>query len=191
MPGPRMSTRPRDLRDRLVFLESEYLRISSTKASWPETLFLFHAQTTRLVFAGLSMSDANIRRWMSASEADLSMDYEHVFSGIRLNPEHLWLTTRPSDPSLERLHLVSMSHLGVRPAWIDEWKDLERNPIIPAGWLRSCWRVEPTSASDTCTPTSSDGTRLSMTRLRFSGPSSTRRCSPSSMAQYFGWEILR
>jgi len=38
---------------------------------------------------------------------------------------------------------------------------------------------------------SQDGTRLSMTRLRFSGPSSTRRCSPLSMAQYFGWGIFR
>jgi len=126
MPRPIAPDRLKDSRDRLVFLEQEYLRIASTTASWPETLFLFHAQTTRMIFAGLSMSDANIRRWMSASEAELSLDYDRVFSGKRVNPEHLWITRRTTDSDLSRLKLVSMLHLGIRPAWIDEWADLER-----------------------------------------------------------------
>jgi hypothetical protein len=125
MPRQAASNRLKDSRDRLIFLEQEYLRIASITASWPETLFLFHAQTTRILFAGLSMSDANIRRWMSASESELSLDYDRVFSGKRLNPEHFWLTRQPSDPNLSRLTLVSMIHLGIRPAWIKEWTDLE------------------------------------------------------------------
>jgi hypothetical protein len=125
MPKQTVPSRPKDSRDRLVFLEQEYLRIASTTASWPETLFLFHAQTTRMAFAGLSMSDANIRRWMSASETELSLDHELVFSGQRLNPKHLWITRKPSDSDLGRLKLVSMIHLGIRPAWIGEWTDLE------------------------------------------------------------------
>lgn len=125
MPRQAMPIDPKDSRDRLVFLEQEYLRIASTTASWPETLFLFHAQTTRLVFVGLSMSDPNIRRWMSASEAEVGQDYARLSTGTRVNPEHLWITRRPSDAPLERLKLVSMLHLGVRPAWIDEWVHLE------------------------------------------------------------------
>ncbi len=60
-----LPARHRDARDRLVFLEREYLAMSSSRASWSETIFLFHAQSAKLAFAGLSMSDANIRRWMS------------------------------------------------------------------------------------------------------------------------------
>lgn len=125
MPEGLTLKRPRDSRNRLVFLESEYQRIASITASWPETLFLFHAQTTRITFVGLSMSDANIRRWMSASEQELALDEEWVFSGKRLNPEHFWLTKKPCDAALQRLTLVSMLHLGIRPAWIDEWADIE------------------------------------------------------------------
>jgi hypothetical protein len=125
MPRLAAPPRPKDSRDRLVFLEQEYLRIASTTASWPETLFLFHAQTTRMVFAGLSMSDANIRRWMRASETELSLDYARVFSGKRVNPEHLWITRKPADITLTRLKLVSMLHLGIRPAWINDWAELE------------------------------------------------------------------
>jgi hypothetical protein len=125
---PRQTTplRPKDSRDRLVFLEQEYLRISSITASWPETLFLFHAQTTRMLFTGLSMSDANIRRWMGASETELSLDHEVVFRGKRINPKHLWITKEPSDAALTRLTLVSMIHLGIRPAWIKDWTELEK-----------------------------------------------------------------
>lgn len=126
MPRQASPTRPKDSRDRLIFLEQEYLRIASTTAAWPETLFLFHAQTTRMIFSGLSMSDANIRRWMRASETELSLDHDSVFSGTRTNPEHLWITREPSDPKLKRLHLVSMLHLGVRPAWLKDWTELEQ-----------------------------------------------------------------
>lgn len=125
MPKQMTPVHPKDSRDRLVFLEQEYLRIASTTAAWPETLFLFHAQTTRMLFAGLSMSDANIRRWMRASETELSVDHDHVFVGTRINPKHLWITRQPSDPSLARVQLVSMLHLGIRPAWIKEWTSLE------------------------------------------------------------------
>jgi hypothetical protein len=103
MPRLPTSIRPKDSRDRLVFLEQEYLRISSRLGSWPETLFLYHAQTTRMIFAGLSMSDANIRRWMSASETEISQDLDIMSAGKRINPEHLWITRRPIDTALGRL----------------------------------------------------------------------------------------
>jgi len=125
MPKQSIPIQPKDSRDRLVFLEREYLRIASISASWPETLFLYHAQTTKMIFVGLSMSDANIRRWMSASENELSLDYSQMFTGKRVNPEHLWLTRQPSDSHMSQLKLVSMLHLGIRPAWLTAWTDLE------------------------------------------------------------------
>jgi len=116
---------PSDGRDRLVFLEREYLRIASTSASWPETLFQFHSQTTRMLFVGLSMSDANIRRWMSSANDSVARDYELLGKGQRVNPQHLWFTRKPMDESLARLRLVSLLHLGIRPAWIDDWPQIE------------------------------------------------------------------
>lgn len=125
MPRRTTTTIPSDSRDRLIFLEQEYLRVASTTAAWPETLFLFHAQTTRMLFTGLSMSDANIRRWMRSSEVELSLDHDHIFSGKRINPEHLWITREPSELHTKRLELVSMLHLGIRPAWIKDWSELD------------------------------------------------------------------
>jgi hypothetical protein len=126
MPKQAIARKPKDSRDRLIFLEQEYLRVASTTAAWPETLFLFHAQTTRMIFAGLSMSDANIRRWMRASETELSIDHNSTFSGPRTNPDHLWVTRIASDMHFRRLQLVSMLHLGVRPAWLNDWTELEQ-----------------------------------------------------------------
>ncbi|WP_143271687.1 SIR2 family protein [Bradyrhizobium mercantei] len=125
MPNEGSGTAPKDTRDRLVFLEAEYLRIAGTMASWPETLFLYHAQSTKMVFVGLSMADANIRRWLSATELELDAERDLISSGRRINPAHLWLTTRQADPVMNRIKLVSLLHLGVRPALIDSWHDLE------------------------------------------------------------------
>jgi len=113
-----------DGRDRLVFLEQEYLRIAATSASWPETLFQFHSQTTRMLFVGLSMSDANIRRWMASTNDTVARDYELLGHGRRVNPQHLWFTRKPSDPAMERLRLVSLLHLGIRPAWLEDWSQI-------------------------------------------------------------------
>jgi hypothetical protein len=125
MPKRTITAKPNDSRDRLIFLEQEYLRVANTTAAWPETLFLFHAQTTQMLFAGLSMSDANIRRWMRSSEVELTLDHELIFKGTRVNPEHLWITREPVEAHAKRLELVSMLHLGIRPAWINDWSQLE------------------------------------------------------------------
>lgn len=114
----------RDGRDRLVFLEKDYLRIASNSASWPETLFQFHSQTSRMLFAGLSMSDANIRRWMASTDETLAKDYELLAKGQLVNPKHLWFTRKPTDPAIERLELVSLVHLGIRPAWLEDWSQI-------------------------------------------------------------------
>jgi hypothetical protein len=116
---------PYDSRDRLIFLEQEYLASSSNRASWAQTVFLFHAQSTKLAFCGLSMSDANIRRWMSAIEIEMQIDMKRLSKGKILNPEHIWIRPRPGTPDEEKVYLPSLLHLGVRPAWITNWGALE------------------------------------------------------------------
>lgn len=106
--------------DRVVFLEQDYLRVATQAATWPETLFMFHAKISQLVFVGLSMSDANIRRWLGLSE-EFASNIRPPTTSRRV---HYWITKNP-DRMLEPVFLESMAHLGVRPAWIDRWSDLE------------------------------------------------------------------
>ena len=44
------------------------------------------------------------------------------YSG-RPNPDHIWVRPPPS-PEAEYLLLVSLRHLGIRPAWLQSWSKL-------------------------------------------------------------------
>ncbi len=113
-----------DSRDRLIFLEEQYLQLATQSSSWPETLFMFHALTTDMVFLGLSMSDSNIRRWMASSETELKKDMEELKKGTVNNPRHLWINTESKDTNYKKIMLDSLTHLGIRPAYIDDWKEI-------------------------------------------------------------------
>ena len=114
---------PRDSRDRLVFLESEYIRVATTSSSWAETLFMFHAQTTKMLFVGFSMSDPNMRRWLALSNESAQHDLATKTDTPVMAPQHLWLSRTPL-PELKTIYKEAMIHLGVRPAWIDDWDHL-------------------------------------------------------------------
>ena len=132
-PLPRDGVRHRDSRDRLIFLEQEYLGMGASGAPWSETTFLYYAQTTRIAFAGLSMSDANIRRWMSACRTEKERDESaYGFEG-RKNPDHIWIKPKPSFGA--EMFVSSMAHLGIRPAWIDSWGRLQEG-LLHLGAVR-------------------------------------------------------
>lgn len=116
---------PRDSRDRLVFLESEYIKVATVASTWAETLFMFHAQTTRLVFLGVSMSDPNMRRWLALSNQSALQDLEAITNLTEMTPRHIWLTTDPSSAALKILGNEALIHLGVRPGWIRNWSQTE------------------------------------------------------------------
>lgn len=117
--------KPSDSRDRLVFLEQEYLATPSSPAAWAETIFLFLAQSTKLAFVGMSMSDSDIRRWMSAINREWTKDML-IYNATKVNPEHIWLTEKPANDINQRLLLVSQQHLGIRPAWVTNWSELAK-----------------------------------------------------------------
>jgi hypothetical protein len=117
------SPRPAAAENNLVFLEQEYLKVSTTAATWPETLFMFHAQLSKMLFVGLSMSDPNLRRWLGLSAE--AAKATPIRRGEPWGPPHIWLTTEPTDPGLQQVSLVGLFHLGVRPAWIRDWPELE------------------------------------------------------------------
>lgn len=120
------ASEPRDSRDRLVFLESEYIRVATVASSWAETLFMFHAQTTAMLFLGFSMSDPNMRRWLALSNASALHDLNAMTKQTEMTPRHTWLTTDPAEPAIKSLRDEALVHLGVRPGWITSWTDTER-----------------------------------------------------------------
>jgi hypothetical protein len=115
------TVRPKDSRDRLVFLESEYIRVATSSSSWPETLFMFHAQTTALLMLGFSMSDPNMRRWLALANASALHDLAAMTAEREMTPRHIWLTTEVPDAKLTLLRDEALVHLGVRPGWMPDW----------------------------------------------------------------------
>jgi|GEM_PF-782213 len=127
LPKSGKSNLHRESREELVFPESGYSRISSTVFTWQQTVFLSHAQSQRLVFIGLSMSDPNLRRWLSWCTANAVTAQQHRlnnFNGEYIMGENIWLTTRPSDPAHETFLESSLLHLGTRIGWLDSWNQL-------------------------------------------------------------------
>ena len=114
-----------DSRDKLIFLEQEYLKVATSASAWPETVFMFNAQTNRMVFIGLSMADPNLRRWMATANQIHRSDLEVVAKTIEVTPKHIWITTKSSDKRIDDIKQVALQHLGIRPAWIDKWSELE------------------------------------------------------------------
>ena len=68
----------RESRDKLVFPESSYSQLAASVYAWPQTVFLSNAQASRMVFVGLSMSDPNIRRWLSWCEGYRRSDVSQI-----------------------------------------------------------------------------------------------------------------
>jgi SIR2-like domain len=106
----------------IVFLEEDYLNVSTRAATWPQTLFMFYASQSRMVFVGFSMSDPNIRRWLGISQ-ELAIRGQ-TGQGKSDAPPHLWITRKPL-PEFQPVLTEGLLHLGVRSAWISEWTALE------------------------------------------------------------------
>lgn len=125
--SPRISAdiKHRDSRDRLIFLEQEYLAMGASQSVWGESEFLFHAHSTKMVFLGLSMSDTNIRKWMNGINLERIRDLSLFGCDEAPNPHHIWIKPEPKSAELEEIYLLSLQHLGVRPGWIKTWQDVE------------------------------------------------------------------
>ena len=51
--------------DKLVFSENEYLQLANNSFSWQSSMFVDIASTRKMVFIGVSLTDPNMRRWLS------------------------------------------------------------------------------------------------------------------------------
>jgi len=109
----------RDRRERLVAPEASYLRLAGATFPWPQTAFLYYAQSDSLLLVGHSMSDPNLRRWLLwSAESRARSPYSHALP-------HIWIRKRPSSSEEADLVEHAVHHLGVRIAWLNEWSYVE------------------------------------------------------------------
>jgi hypothetical protein len=114
----------RDSREHLVFTEVDYLSIAGNVATWAQSLFLFHAQSSRLLIIGHSLSDPNIRKWLAWSLSSSLEEMEALSTSTEFTPRHVWVAKKPGDSALRQIQEVSLLHLGVRVCWIDDWTEV-------------------------------------------------------------------
>lgn len=97
----------------MVFPENSYTSLAGRMFSWSSSIFLYHAQADSLCFVGLSMADANIRRWLSWTFEGYSTDLSQVARPADLSGRHLWITTRPrkTDDARTTLYPLALRHL--------------------------------------------------------------------------------
>jgi hypothetical protein len=113
----------------VVLPENSYTSIAGRMFTWAQSVFLYHAQAGNLCFVGLSMTDTNIRRWLSWTFEGYQTDLRAGASPKELSGRHLWLAAKPAlrtkDPRT-KLYPYAMRHLGVQVCWLSSWSQCDR-----------------------------------------------------------------
>lgn len=115
----------REARHNLVFPESSYHDVSGSTYSWQQSIFQYYALRTRMVFIGLSMSDPNIRRWLSHVNSVLNRDIYNMTGREENVAIHMWVTPQTNNKTEHELKKLGLQHLGVKVAEIESWSRLQ------------------------------------------------------------------
>jgi hypothetical protein len=115
-----------DSLDRLVFPETSYAQMSGSIFNWAQNTFIHYAQKCRMAFIGLSMSDSNIRRWMSWTTASLNESIREVQGEDKHLMRNVWFEKKPPSLGQKKVLEDSMWHLGTKICWVDDWPQLPR-----------------------------------------------------------------
>lgn len=115
----------KDSRDSLIFLESSYNEVASSMHSWAQSTFLYSATNNKLVFIGLSMSDPNIRRWLSWTNQAYISELNSVTGGKGISLPHLWIKTIANSDKIQEFMDVSLRHMGVKIGLIEDYQKIE------------------------------------------------------------------
>lgn len=111
--------------EKLVFRETEYSTIANSSYSWTSSTFLNIASTRPILFVGMSLSDSNIRKWLSWVQAARREEIAYLGGPSKPSSRHFWIEEKQATPSLERLHTAFVYHLGVRIMWLEDWSRLD------------------------------------------------------------------
>jgi hypothetical protein len=82
-------------------------------------------QNSKPVFLGLSMSDPNIRRWLSWTNQAYTTELSVKTKGKAMSLPHLWIRTKSSTNSIQEFMDVSLGHMGVKIGLINNWGEVE------------------------------------------------------------------
>jgi hypothetical protein len=113
---------------KIVFTESQYLNLSRSVYSWQAATFLSVCMHHRCVFAGLSFTDPNLRRWLAWEYEGRRSERER--KELKQRATHYWIKKRLSHrkrgvlTAAEILVEDSVRHLGLRVVWVDEWDEV-------------------------------------------------------------------
>lgn len=107
--------------DKLVFLEEEYLKIANNSFSWQATTFLNACTTQHIVFIGTSLTDPNMRRWLSWAHSNRMNEMQYNGIESKSSTQHYWIRKIPDDKTTVPWIEAIVAHLGVRIIWIEEW----------------------------------------------------------------------
>ena len=110
--------------DKLVFLEEEYLHLANNSFSWQSTTFINTCISQHIVFVGTSLTDPNMRRWLSWTHANRLDEMRQNGIDIKDSTQHYWIRTIPKDKNPMPWIEAAVSHLGVRIVWIDNWSQV-------------------------------------------------------------------
>ncbi|HEV7472718.1 MAG TPA: SIR2 family protein [Pyrinomonadaceae bacterium] len=112
--------------DKLVFSETSYLQLANLAFSWQSSVFIDVCSSRSVVFVGVSLTDPNMRRWLSWIVANRVQELrdQGIYRGV--STTHIWINKAPAS-SQERSWIEScVAHLGVRLVWIDDWDEVGR-----------------------------------------------------------------
>ncbi|MEX2578816.1 MAG: SIR2 family protein [Verrucomicrobiales bacterium] len=114
--------------EKLIFSEGQYLSLSNRAYSWQSTNFLSICLNHRCVFAGVSFTDPNLRRWLAWQQE--SRIQERRSKKLREHRyQHFWFKKhsnagRGKLTNEQKLIQASVDHLGVRVIWIKDYPEI-------------------------------------------------------------------
>ena len=92
--------------------------------SWQAINFIDNCMYSKMVFVGVSLSDANMRRWLSWIHSNKMEEFRINGFTCKDPTEHFWINKKPKT-DVEKVWMEeSVAHLGVRLVWIDEWNQV-------------------------------------------------------------------
>lgn len=112
--------------EKLVFSEKDYLQLTKSNYSWQSSTFLHHCSQSRILFIGLSLTDPNIRRWLSWVQSNKEEEIYHVHGSKPDSTSHYWIEKRPKDEDHAKWIEATVAHLGVRIIWLNDWGEIEK-----------------------------------------------------------------
>lgn len=112
--------------DRLVFLENEYLQLANSSYSWQSSAFINTLTSHTVFFVGLSFVDPNIRRWLAWIQEERLNALRKRNPTAVISTSHYWIEKKPSNSIQMRMMESSVSHLGIRIIWVDDWSEVSK-----------------------------------------------------------------